>query len=78
MSLISIKVKKNLGDIWAGSVIRVEADKNGLPLDRYWRDRLKDSAIDDCCEILEKEANHKPIVKKRPKPKKEPESFKKK
>jgi hypothetical protein len=35
----------------AGSKIELECDENKMPLDRFWRDRLKDSAIDNCVEL---------------------------
>jgi hypothetical protein len=28
------------------------ADIDGVPSDRFWRNRLKDSAIDNCVEIV--------------------------
>ena len=36
----------------AGTIINIKANKDGVPLDKYWRDRLKDSAIDGCVEIV--------------------------
>jgi len=27
-------------------------DVEGVPLDKFWRNRLKDSAIDNCVEIV--------------------------
>lgn len=40
----------------AGSVFEVDTDHEGIPLDRNWRNRLRDSAIDDCVEIVKDEA----------------------
>lgn len=31
--------------------LEIEVDKNGIPLDKFWRNRLKDSEIDNCIEI---------------------------
>jgi len=28
------------------------ADDNGIPTDHFWRNRLKDSAIDNCIEVI--------------------------
>ena len=36
----------------AGDIIAVE-DSNGVPRDKYWRNRLADSAIDGCVEIVD-------------------------
>ena len=33
------------------------ATKDGVPLSRFWRDRIKDSKIDNCLEILKKPAS---------------------
>ena len=37
-----------------GTVIEVKDDGNGIPLDRYWRNRIKDSLIDSCVEVIKK------------------------
>ena len=42
----------------AGDTVRVKTDKNGTPLDSYWRRRLKDAEIDGCVEFV------KPAAKK--------------
>lgn len=36
----------------AGSIISLESDVNNIPLDRFWRFRLKDSAIDNSIEVI--------------------------
>ena len=43
-------------------IIRVQRAGDGKIKDKYWRDRLEDSKIDNCCEIVEME---KPKTKKR-------------
>ena len=35
----------------AGDVVTVKTHQ-GVPTSRFWRDRLKDSEIDQCCEIV--------------------------
>ena len=35
-----------------GFIISLLVDDNDIPLDMYWRRRLKDSQLDDCVEIL--------------------------
>lgn len=32
--------------------IDIQTDENGVPLNRFWRKRLKDAAIDQCVEIM--------------------------
>jgi len=51
MNHIQINVKKNLGKFKVGDIITVPTDEAGTPLDPFWRRRLKDAAIDGCCEI---------------------------
>jgi len=36
----------------SGDVVDVAVDKDGVPVERYWRDRLKESPIDGNCEIV--------------------------
>ncbi len=35
-------------------IIPIRTDETGIPVDRYWRDRLKDAKIDGCVEFLNK------------------------
>lgn len=35
-----------------GSVQKIQVDKNGVPIDRYWRDRIKDAEIDGCVKLV--------------------------
>lgn len=37
-----------LGGIAPGGKVRVKVDRDGTPLDRYWRNRLRDAEIDGC------------------------------
>lgn len=52
---MKIKINQNLatpsGKFLKDSVIEIE-DIDGVPLDRFWRARLKDSEIDNCIEII--------------------------
>jgi hypothetical protein len=41
-----------------GDIITV-ADDGSIPLDAFWRGRLKDSTIDNCVEIVKKSNNNK-------------------
>tara|TARA_R110000782_G_scaffold97853_3_gene182891 strand:+ start:736 stop:930 length:195 start_codon:yes stop_codon:yes gene_type:complete len=35
-----------------GAIINLECDANKIPLNIFWRKRLKDSAIDNCVEVV--------------------------
>lgn len=54
MQTIEIKVLRDLpGGQKAGKTYRVKSNK-GIPLSRYWRDRVKDSPLDGCVELVKK------------------------
>lgn len=55
---IKIKLNKKLRGFKAGTVL-VFGEKNRL-LDSYWRARIKDSKIDKCLTILDKESVNQP------------------
>lgn len=52
---MKIKLNQNLstpkGKLNKGDIIEIE-DINEEPLDHFWRNRLKDSTIDNCIEII--------------------------
>ncbi len=52
----TIKIKVNtafpLHGAKAGQEITIKVDANGIPLDKNWRRRLRDSAIDGNIEIV--------------------------
>jgi hypothetical protein len=52
------KLSTPYGVMERGKKIKVETDRSGLPLDLFWRKRLKDSEIDDCVSLVE-EKQHK-------------------
>ena len=41
-------LKTPSGKHFAGSIIEIECDGEGVALDRFWRSRIKDSEIDNC------------------------------
>lgn len=32
--------------------VTIDADKNGTPLQKFWRNRLKDAVSDNCVEVV--------------------------
>ena len=48
-----LKINKDVGGHKAGSTFKVQCNDNGIPLDVFWRRRLKDSAVDNCVEWTE-------------------------
>lgn len=49
---MKIKLNVGLGGHPVGTIIDVP-DTDRTPLEKFWRDRLKDATIDNCCEIVE-------------------------
>lgn len=70
---VKILVKKDLGEYKKGSIITVKAFDDGQPKPIYWRNRLKDSQFDGCCELV-KEKKEKKITAKPEKKEKQMES----
>ena len=52
---MKIKLNQDLrtpnGQLKKDDVIEI-ADEQGIPNDHFWRNRLKDSAIDNCIEVI--------------------------
>lgn len=57
---MKLKLNRNLALYEAGDIVEVEA-VDGVPVNSYWRKRLKDSQFDNCVEIIEE----KKIVRKK-------------
>ena len=57
---MKLKLNKNLALYEAGDVVDVEA-VDGVPINSYWRKRLKDSQFDNCVEVIEE----KKVVRKK-------------
>ena len=56
---LNTDIKTPKGAIKKGSIIELEADIAGQPLDSFWRRCLKESSIDNCVEILAEQKNKK-------------------
>jgi len=65
MKQIKLKLNVKIGEHKKGEVLTLDAHRDGLPMDSFWRARLKDSELDNCCEIVK--------AKKKAPPKKKPE-----
>lgn len=51
MKELNLKIN-NVAGYDPGSTIAVKIDQNGLPLERLWRNRLKDAETDNCVEVV--------------------------
>lgn len=52
MNDIDLKLNKPMAGYEAGRTVTVQADPSGVPLDRFWRRRIKDAKIDNCLEVI--------------------------
>lgn len=50
--LINKSFRSPLGKVNVGDIVEVKDDGNNIPLDRFWRNRIKDSKIDNCVETV--------------------------
>lgn len=48
----TLKINQPLRGYAPGQTIQIEVDESGVPLERYWRDRLKDAQADSCVELV--------------------------
>jgi len=52
---IQLKLNVDLKDKKKGDIVSVEIDSNKVIIDKYWRRRLEDAALDGCVEIVKNE-----------------------
>ncbi len=62
---MKIKINGNWGPFTDGQIIDTP-DTSGIPLDRYWRARLKDAVTDNCCEESKPKPEAKAVDKEVP------------
>jgi hypothetical protein len=60
---VRIKIKSPLKNYKPGDVLTITVYKEGIPIIRYWRDRLKDAKIDGCIELIQDQL--KPVSEKK-------------
>jgi len=56
MKLLKLKINNVPG--YTGTV-NIKADSNGVPLDKFWRNRIKESELDNCVELVKPSAPKK-------------------
>lgn len=54
-----IRLNAPLKQYPSGHVLSIDTDKDGVPLSRYWRDRLKDAQEDGCIELIKEQKRSK-------------------
>lgn len=59
---MKLKLNSAMKGYEAGRTITVQADSSGLPLDKFWRRRLRDAQTDNCVEVVEKTPKAKKLA----------------
>lgn len=59
---VNKKIKTPYGIKMGGTIISIQCDVNDVPLDSFWRARLKDSEIDNCVELVKETTKPKIVV----------------
>jgi hypothetical protein len=49
---MKLKLNQPMKGYEAGREITVQTDSNGIPLEKFWRRRLRDAQIDNCVEVV--------------------------
>jgi len=49
---MKIKLNMPMQGYEAGREVAIECDRSGVPLEKFWRRRLKDAQIDNCLEVV--------------------------
>lgn len=57
--IMKIRILKKYGDLRPGDILKIECDNNRIPIDYFWRRRIKESFIDKSLVILEEKSNLK-------------------
>lgn len=49
---MKLKLNQPMKGYESGREVTVKTDASGIPLEKFWRRRLKDAAIDNCVEVV--------------------------
>lgn len=48
---IQIRICKDFAEYKAGTILDLDS-REGIPVSPYWQRRMRDAALDDCCELV--------------------------
>lgn len=54
---LNVNLDTPIGSFKKDAIVSIAVDVNNTPLERFWRDRLTDSKIDNCITLLSKKTN---------------------
>lgn len=63
MNKIKLKLNRSLNGISAGTEIKINASRSGIPIDIFWRKRLRDSKRDNCVEVVKESESQSEVTK---------------
>jgi len=49
---MKLKLNQPMAGYEAGRTVTVQTDASGVPLEKFWRRRLRDAKIDNCVEVI--------------------------
>lgn len=49
---MKLKLNQPMKGYEAGREVVVQTDANGVPLEKFWRRRIRDAKIDNCVEVV--------------------------
>ena len=58
-----LKLNTNLAGHAKNAIIKIKVDKEGTPIERFWRNRVNDSKKDSCVEFVESAKSVVPVDK---------------
>ena len=53
---LQLKINFDALNYKSGDIIKIDCTEDGIPLDKFWRDRLQDSKRDKCVEVVSNES----------------------
>ena len=53
MNELKLKLNSEMHGFPVGHVVSVQTDEHGVPLEKFWRRRLRDAVTDNCVEVVE-------------------------
>ena len=60
---VNLQLNSALRGLPEGAIVKIKVDKEGIPMERYWRDRVKDALVDNCVQFVVKKTTQKIIEK---------------
>jgi hypothetical protein len=52
MKTIKVKLNVRLGGYEEGAIVTLQTDGAGVPIEKFWRRRLRDAETDNCMEAV--------------------------